>query len=133
MAQKRIGTIITPPGAFINTHEKIAVDFLAVELGADITFLVPNRQKGRKTPDIEMYGLLWEIKSPKGKGSRTIENTLRDAVKQSSCIVLDLRRMDGRVPTKKHVDMAQAQFSANKSMKHMIIITREEKTVDLKR
>lgn len=133
MAQKYIGTIIHPPGVFIERHEKITVDLLAVELGADITFLVPNREKGRKTPDIEMYGLLWEIKSPKGKGTRTIENTLRDAVKQSSYIILDLRRMDGRVPTKKHVDKAEAQFAANKSMKRIIMITRDEKTIDLKR
>jgi len=133
MTQKRIGTIITPPGAFVDAHEKIAADFLATEFGADITFLVPNRQKGRKTPDIEMYGLLWEIKSPKGKGARTIENTLRDAVKQSPYVILDLRRMDGRIPTKKHVDRIEAQFFANKSIKHIAIITREEKTIDFKR
>lgn len=78
--KNKIGTIITPPGAFIDVHEKIAADFLAVHAGSDVTFLVPNRQKGQKTPDIEMDGKSWEIKSPKGKSSRTIENNLRSAL-----------------------------------------------------
>lgn len=57
MAKKKIGTIIVPPGAFIIVHEKVAADYLATHLGYDITFLVPNRQKGAKTPDIEMNGV----------------------------------------------------------------------------
>lgn len=133
MSQKRIGTIIVPPGVILDPHEKRSADFLAIERSADITFLVPNRQKGQKTPDIEMGGLLWEIKSPKGKGSRTIENTLRQAVKQSPYVVLDLRRMDGRVPTKRFLGIVEQQFKQNRSLKHIIIITRQETSIDFKR
>ena len=96
MAKVRIGTIIVPPGVFTDVHEKIAVDFLAAKLGYDVTFLVPDRRRSAKTPDIEMNGLFWEIKSPTGRSSRTIENNLRLALRQSQNIVLDLRRMDGR-------------------------------------
>ena len=133
MSQKRIGTIIVPPGVILDAHEKRAADFLAVERGADITFLVPNRTVGQKTPDIEMSGLLWEIKVPKGKGSRTIENTLRQATKQSPNVILDLRRMDGRVPTKKFVIEVERQFAQNRSIKHAIVITRQETSIDFKR
>lgn len=133
MSQKRIGTIIVPPGVILDAHEKRAADFLAVERGADITFLVPNRTVGQKTPDIEMSGLLWEIKVPKGKGSRTIENTLRQATKQSPNVILDLRRMDGRVPTKKFVAEIERQFTQNRSIKHAIAITRQETSIDFKR
>lgn len=133
MSQKRIGTIIVPPGVILDAHEKRAADFLAVERGADITFLVPNRTVGQKTPDIEMSGLLWEIKVPKGKGSRTIENTLRQATKQSPNVILDLRRMDGRVPTKKFIAEVERQFTQNRSIKHAIVITRQETSIDFKR
>lgn len=102
MTRRRIGIIVVPPGVFVDVHEKIAVDFLATQLGNDITFLKPNRSKGAKTPDIEMNGLRWEIKSPAGKSSRTLENNLRLALRQSPNIILDLRRMDGRIPTYKH-------------------------------
>ncbi len=133
MSSKRIGTIIVPPGVFIDAHEKKVTDFLAVERSADITFLIPNRSIGQKTPDIEMNGLLWEIKIPKGRGSRTIENTLRQASKQSPYVILDLRRMDGRVPTKKFVAEVERQFIQNKSIKHSIVITRQEISIDFKR
>ncbi len=129
MARKRVGVIVVPPGVFVDVHEKIAVDFLA----AKVTFLTPDRRKGAKTPDIEMNGLHWEIKSPTGKSSRTIENNLRLALKQSPNIVLDLRRMDGRVPTQKYIKEVGRRFNDAKLIKHVIVITREEKHIDFER
>ncbi len=133
MARKRVGTIVVPPGVFVDVHEKIAADFLACEISHDVTFLVPDRSKGAKTPDIEMDGLRWEIKSPTGKSSRTIENNLRNALRQSPNIVLDLRRMDGRVPTDKLLGRIQQQFGLVKSIKRIIVITRQGEHIDLDR
>lgn len=129
MSAKKIGVIITPPGVFVKNHEKITVDFLAIHLGYDVTFLAPDRRKNAKTPDIEMNGLHWEIKSPTGNSSRTIENNLRAAVRQSSNIVLDLRRLDGRVPTQRWLNEAERQFALTKTMKRLIVITRQEKSI----
>lgn len=133
MREKRIGIIIVPPGVFVDVHEKRTADFLAAKLGNDITFLLPDRHKGVKTPDIEMNGLTWEIKSPTGKSSRTIENNLRLALKQSPNIVLDLRRMDGRIPTKKLLHEVERRFTDAKSIKQIIVITRQGKSIDFKR
>jgi len=133
MIRKKIGTIIVPPGVFMGIHEKMAADFLAVKTGNDIKFLLPERRKGVKTPDIEMAGLCWEIKSPIGKSSRTIENNLRIAIKQSSNIVIDLRRMDGRIPTTKLLKEIERRFNDAKSIKRLIVITRQEAYIDLKR
>ena len=133
MAKKYIGKIIVPPGVIIERHEKIAVDYLAAKHGKDVTFLLPNRKKGSKTPDVEMDGKLWEIKSPTGKGSRTIENILRSALRQSRYIILDLRRMDGRVPTSRHIKNIKKQFDLSKSFKHIVVITRQEERIDFTR
>ena len=133
MLKKKVGTIVVPPGAFIDRHEKLAADYVAVMLGYDVTFLVPDRRKGAKTPDIEMNGLKWEIKSPSGKCPRTIENNLRLALLQSLNIILDLRRMDGRIPTKKLLREAERQFTLAKRIKRLIVITREEKHIDFER
>lgn len=130
---KRVGTIITPPGVLTNKHEKLTADFLAITLGFDITFLVPERRRGAKTPDIEMNGLLWETKSPQGKSSRTIENNLRAALRQSPYIVLDLRHMDGRIPSTKLLKETEKQFTLAKSVKSLIVIMREEKHIDFNR
>ena len=133
MPRKRIGLIVVPPGVFVDIHEKLAADFLAAKMGYDVTFLVPNRNKNAKTPDIEMNGLIWEIKSPKGKSSRTIENNLRLALQQSPNTVLDLRRMDGRVPTNKYLKEVERRFNDAKAIRHIIVITRQEVAIDLKR
>lgn len=133
MKKKRVGLIVVPPGVFVDIHEKLAADFLAAKLSYDVTFLVPNRCRGSKTPDIEMNGLAWEIKSPKGKSSRTLENNLRLALQQSPNIVLDLRRMDGRIPTKKLLAEIERRFDDAKTIKHIIVITRQGGHVDFVR
>lgn len=133
MKSKRVGLIVVPPGVFMEVHEKVAVDFLASKLGCNVTFLVADRRNNAKTPDIEMNGLAWEIKSPRGKSSRTLENNLRLALRQSPNVILDLRRMDGRIPTKKLVDEAERQFCLAKSMKRLIVITRQEDHIDFER
>lgn len=71
-------------------HELSAALILAAYFKADVVFLRPE---SRKTPDIEVDGTKWEIKSPKGNGKKTIENNLRAARKQSRNIVIDLRRI----------------------------------------
>lgn len=80
-----------------------------------------------------MQGLLWEIKSPKGKSSRTIENNLRSALRQSPNIVIDLRRMDGRIPTNKLLNEVERRFNDAKSLRHLIVITRQDTHIDFKR
>lgn len=129
----QVGKIVVPPGVILDVHEKRTADFLAIERGADITFLVPNRAAGQKTPDIEMNGLLWEIKCPKGKSSRTIENVLRQALRQSPNIVLDLRRMDGRIPTIRFTSEIERQFRLTRTISRIVVITRQESAIDFER
>jgi len=72
-------------------HEFEAAKFLS-QLGKDIEFIEPSRHKGTRTPDIVMDELRWEIKCPKGKSNRTIENNLRAGLRQSENIILDIRK-----------------------------------------
>ena len=133
MGKKSFGTIVTPPGVFVDKHEKATVDLLAIKLKYDITFLVPSRRKHDKTPDIEMMKLLWEIKSPTGKSRRAIENNLRLALLQSPYIVLDLRRMDGRKPTENLIREAERRFNDAKKIRRLLVITKEEHIIDFRR
>ena len=130
---KHVGLIVVPPGVFIEAHEKRTADFLAVKLGLDLTFLVADRTRGVKTPDVQMDGLLWEVKCPSGKSPRTIENNLRLALRQSPHIILDLRRMDGRVPTHKYLSNVEKLFNDFRTIKRIIVITRQEAVVDYAR
>jgi len=132
MTRKKIGTIIIPPGVFVSVHEKMTADYLAM-IGNDVIFLKPNRRKGSKTPDIRMSNRLWEIKCPTGKSSRTIENNLRAALSQSANIILDLRRMDGRIPAHKLLSETERQFTLTRSIRWMIVITKDNKHIDFRR
>jgi hypothetical protein len=76
------GKIIIPCGVFPERHELETASFFA-ETGTDVEFLPPSYVKGVYSPDIQMDGQRWEIKSPCGSSKRTIENNYRNAQKQS--------------------------------------------------
>ena len=108
-------------------HEMSAALILAnYYFKADVTFLRPE---SNKTPDIEKDGKKWEIKSPMGSSKKTIENNLRMARKQSKHIVIDLRRI------KMHKVRAIARtnyfLSKQKQIKRVIVITKDQKIVDI--
>lgn len=126
------GLISIPKGVFVSIHEKITADFLSVK-GFDVTFIPPNRSINTKTPDVEMLGEKWEIKSPTGKSKRTIENNLRLALRQSPNIILDLRRIDSRIPTQKHLNYINYRYSVTKKIRHILVITKELKLIDYNR
>jgi hypothetical protein len=70
-------------------HEMSAAFIVANHFATDVVFQRPGN---RKTPDFDVNGVKWELKSPIGDGKKTMENNLRGARKQSNCIIIDLRR-----------------------------------------
>ena len=63
------------------------------ELGYDVTLIPKSNVSGEHSPDIEMQGLYWEIKCPKGQGKYLIQNTLHKAAHQSENVIIDLSRI----------------------------------------
>lgn len=108
-------------------HELSAALILAYHFKSDVVFLRPGR---KKTPDVDVNGIKWEIKSPRGNGKKTIDNNLRTARKQSYNIILDLRRV------KLHQNKATARINYYLSagphkIKHLKIITKTKKIIDI--
>jgi hypothetical protein len=108
-------------------HELSAALILADHFKVDIIFLRPET---KKTPDIDVNGIKWEIKSPKGNGKKTIDNNLRAAHKQSRNVVLDLRR------AKLHQNKAIARIdyylsAGSHKIQHLKIITKTRKIIDI--
>jgi len=73
-------------------HEVEAAHILAQHFKCTVAFLTPIDDYKRKTADIVMQGVLWEIKSPIGTSKSTIGNQFRVASKQARNIVIDTRR-----------------------------------------
>jgi hypothetical protein len=116
-------------GALPEPHEIQTALFLKKH-GKNIKFLAPKNLDHIKTPDILMDGTKWEIKAPISNGSRVIEHALRSATKQSPNVIIDLRRC--AIPDERA--LRQITFTAKKrtALKHLIIITKSQKIVDLK-
>ena len=107
-------------------HELSAALILANYFKSNVVFLRPQIDK---TPDIEVSGTRWEIKSPRGDGKKTIENNFRTARKQSLNIVIDLRRI------KMHQNKATARMnfflSKPNKFKKVLVITKSKKVIEI--
>jgi hypothetical protein len=88
------GQVIIPTGQTKppEPHEVEAAWILARHYSCTVVFLIPIDDYKRKTPDMVMQGLEWEIKSPTGNSKNTIDRQLKRAVKQSKNLVFDGRR-----------------------------------------
>jgi len=64
---------------------------LARHFQSTVQFLVPVDDYKRKTADIVMLGVEWEMKCPHGASRSTISNQLRWASKQARNIIIDTR------------------------------------------
>lgn len=107
-------------------HELSAALILAEYFKSDITFLRPQIDK---TPDLDVDGTKWEIKSPKGDGKKTMENNLRTARKQSLNIVMDLRRI--KMHQNKAVNRINFFLSKPHRFKKILVITKSKKVIEI--
>lgn len=108
-------------------HELSAALILAAHFKSDVIFLRPE---SRKTPDIDVSGTKWEIKSPRGNGKKTIDNNLRTARKQSRNIVIDLRRI--KLRQQNVLSRINFYLSAGPhGFKKLLIITKTRKVIEI--
>lgn len=121
---------ITPNGVVLKNNENATAVFLT-ELGYDIDLVPPSVIKGIHTPDIRMGGIEWEIKTPLGEGQQLMKNTIQKALKQSTNVVVDLRK------TKRHQTKClrelKREFDESKNIKRLKIILKGGKTIDYKK
>jgi hypothetical protein len=89
-----LGQVIIPAGHPNppEPHEVDAAYVLARHYQETVEFLIPVDDYKRKSADIVMLGLEWELKCPIGASKATIENQFRRASKQAKNIIIDTRR-----------------------------------------
>jgi hypothetical protein len=127
MAITKMGKTIIPTGATPEEYEIATARFFN-ELGFDVEFLPRSYDKGVHIPDIKMNNILWEIKSPKSTGKYTISHCLQKALKQSDCIIFDLRR--SKMLERKSISQLKFQFVFTHKIKKLLIITKISKLLD---
>jgi hypothetical protein len=125
------GKIIIPCGVFPERHELETVNFFAA-MGKDIEFIKPSEVKKLKNPDIQMDGVIWEMKVPTGHSKRTIENNYRTAENQSRNIIFDLRRI--KIDEKTAISQIQNRWAkGSRKVSKILIITKNEQMLDLRK
>jgi predicted sulfurtransferase len=100
---------------------------LARHYRTSVTFLLPIDDYKRKTADIVVQGVEWEIKSPIGRSKSTISNQFQMAVKQSLNIVIDARRTeieDGKIEKAIMLEMKKRS-----EIRRVIMITKFSKVL----
>ena len=100
--KNKVGHITVPKNALVQPHEFNVATILSWT-GDDVIFI--PAANNRTMPDIRFRGLEWEIKSPIGSSSRTIENNMRLALKQSNNIIIDLQRI--KLPDEKCIGVVK--------------------------
>ena len=112
-------------------HEIDAAYALARHFQTLVEFIVPVDDYKRKSADILMNGVVWEIKCPTGDSKSTISNQIRRASKQSTNIIIDTRRTKLRFnDIEKRV---QFGVSGKSSVKRLILINKTGKVVEIKK
>ena len=109
-------------------HEINAILLLLDYFDTDITCINPG---AGKTPDLRIKGVEWELKSPQGDGTKTIENILKKAAKQSKNIILDFSRI--KMNGNQALSRTKYFLRNNKhGIKRLIVITKSHKIIDFK-
>ena len=127
---KTQGKIILSADVVLQEHEIKTANFFA-RRNKTVEFLPRRYDKGIKIPDIKMDGVLWEIKAPQSNGKHTIEHSFRKALKQSENIIFDLRR--SKMDEFKCISQLTKHFKDMKKIKHLLIITKSDKLLDIKK
>jgi hypothetical protein len=130
MVKIKTGKIIIPYGANPEPHELETAKFFRKFVKC-IEFIPLSYSKNIRTADIKMGGLLWEIKSPKGSSSRTIENNMRAALKQSQNLIIDLRRI--QLSEQKAISQIKYNFKLSEKIRRLLIITKKQELIDMKK
>jgi hypothetical protein len=123
MPQKQ-GKIIAN-GVVLEKHEIATVVFLASK-GFNIELIPPVLEK--KTPDIKMGRLSWEIKRPTANSKYTIQHAFKSALKQSPNIVFDLR--SSKLHQRQAFNRLKHEFKLSKGVKRLKVILKSKRIVD---
>ena len=112
----------------LELHEKNALEALETYFNVKITPIKKNNNV--KTPDFLIKNVIWELKSPKGNGKRTMQNNLRDADDQSPNIIMDLSRC--KMNDLRAISRIKDQLKQANKIKRLIVIKKSKKVVVIK-
>lgn len=112
-------------GARPNQQEIEVVNILVMNNipKTSVKFLKPNRTKGRRTPDLLIDDMPWEIKSIEKLGKYTLDHAERAGLRQADNLIFDLRALSLPLE-KKATNEIQREYLKRKNWKGLVIVLR---------
>lgn len=107
-------------------HEFAAATVMTKHFKSDVVFIRPANYR---TPDFEISGIKWELKSPMGSSARTIENNMRTARKQSKNLVIDLSRI--KLHQSRALSRINFFLSKPNQFDRVLVITKAKQVVEI--
>lgn len=112
-------------------YEKAVARLCAEKFQSDILFV---KRGVATTPDIQVVrtGQFWEIKNIRGNGKHMIENNLRRASHQSQNVIVSLLKSPKISALQAESRIRYVLRTTNIHLQHVILITKDEKVIDIK-
>ena len=110
-------------------HEVDVAFVLARHFQCTVAFIIPVDDFKRKSADVILRGLEWEIKCPTGESKSTIRNQFRRASGQSKNIVIDTRRT--KLDYKYIENEVFYQINERPYIKNVILIDKFENVIEI--
>lgn len=123
--------VIIPVGMRSPDEKEInAAWLLARYFNVEVKFIPVHMGYKMKTPDFMMMGKAWELKSPH-VSKDSMWRLLKRSTKQADNIVVDCRKL--RVSEKILMDSMQKWFIRQRSVRHLLILMRDNGVVEFKK
>ena len=125
----REGKIIIRPGANVWPHELKTAEALAAA-GYSVEFISRSNNRYNKSADVLMDEIIWEMKAPKSDKLHMVEQNLRRALKQSSNVIFDSRRMKG-LPDHAIERERRKWAKELRSLNRLLFVNRHAQVIDI--
>lgn len=111
-------------------NEESTFNYLTL-FGFNVELIQPSNAKKMRNPDIFIAGTIWEVKTPVSSNRNTIKKRFREASKQSTRVVFDLRYI------KNGADRAKKQiiemFKDDGRVRSLMIIRKDGELLDFRK
>lgn len=128
---KKRGQIIIQSGANIWPHELKTAEALAAA-SFTVEFVRRSEKERETSADVEIDGVLWEMKAPRASNMKAVEKNLRKAVNQSDCVIFDSRRMKGIPDHAIERELRVCAAGRVKKLKRLMFVNRKAQVIDIK-
>jgi len=125
---KRKFDVYIPDGHKITKPEREAAWILAKHYRATVHFIRPSNEYMVKSADFRINDREYELKSPTSKNIHHIEKIIKLASKQSSHIIIDMRKT--RITEDRMISLCENLIKNIKKLNKILLIVNKKKIID---